>query len=522
VTLRQRLRWSDWPGAARLSLLLGVFAIVSLIVSLIIPLTVPFIIPLTAAPLARGLAAFLAATGVLAVAAGFATAFDTLARKEAELRGNAGRLEQRVAEQTAARSASEAELRALFAAMRDAIFIFDDTGRCLKVAPTRAASGSEIVAELRGRRLADVFRPEQAAYFLAQIHQALDTWQTVHVEYDLVVNGSGTWLEAAISPLLERSVVWVARDVTWRKRSEEEHRELLLREQEARRRAEEANRIKDEFLSTLSHELRTPLNAILGWAWLLKSGSLDPDSTARAVDAIERNSRAQSRIIDDLLDVSCIITGQLRLKVRRLDLAGLIEAAVDTLRPAVEAKEIRLELVPGPEPIPFSADPERLQQMVWNILSNAVKFTPPGGRIELRLERSGAQVRIRVCDTGIGIRPDFLDYVFDRFRQADSSTTRSHGGLGLGLAIARHLAELHGGTIQAESAGEGRGATFTISLPITPLRSLREPAPAAKPAALPPMEPMEPMESMGDSPPSWPVLEGERSPSAEHRLFTEI
>jgi PAS domain S-box-containing protein len=473
VSLGRRLRWSDWPWAAKLALLFG-FLLGALAVL----------------PLSRGLSATLTAAGFLAVAAGFLAAFNALARKEAELRGNADRLEQRVAEQTTALRASEAELCALFAAMRDSIFVFDDSGRCLKVAPTRAASSSPIIAELRGRRLSDVFRREQAAYFLAQIHCALETWQTVHAEYDLVIDGSGIWLEAAISPLLERSVVWVARDVTWRKRAEEERRELLLREQEERRRAEEANRVKDEFLSTLSHELRTPLNAILGWAWLLKSGSLEGDSTARAMEAIERNARTQSQIIDDLLDVSRIITGQLRLKVRRLDLAQLIEDAVGTLRPAVDAKEIRLELVPASEPLPVSADPDRLQQVVWTLLSNAVKFTPPGGRIEVRLERCGGQARIRVSDNGIGIRPDFLDYVFDRFRQADSSTTRSHGGLGLGLAIVRHLVELHGGTVQAESAGEGHGSTFTVSLPITPLRSLREPvAPAVKPVELPVLAP---------------------------------
>jgi PAS domain S-box-containing protein len=409
-----------------------------------------------------------------------ATAFDAmagaLAEKEAELRADADRLEHRVAEQTAALRASEAELRALFAAMRDAIFIFDDQGLCLKVAPTRAASASPVVAELRGRRLDEVFPAGQAAYFLSQIRSALSLWQTVHVEYELVVNGAGAWLEAAITPLLERSVVWVARDVTWRKRSEEERRELLQSEQEARLRAEEANRIKDEFLSTVSHELRTPLNAILGWAWLLQRGDLDQGAAERAVAAVERNARAQSQIIDDLLDVSRIITGKLRLKVRRVDLAQVIEAAADALRPALDAKEIRIELALSSEPLPVSGDPNRLQQVVWNLLSNAVKFTPAQGRIEVRLERSGTQAEIRVSDDGMGIRPDFLEHVFERFRQADSSSTRSHGGLGLGLAIVRHLVELHGGTVRAESRGEGMGSTFTVYLPITPLRSLREPA----------------------------------------------
>jgi len=416
-----------------------------------------------------------------------AAAFDlmagALAGKEAELRHHAEQLERRVEEQTAALRASAAELRALFAAMRDAIFIFDDEGRCLKVAPTRAASSSRIIAELRDRRLHDVFPAEQASFFLSRINLALDTWQTVHIEYELVVDGTGIWLEAAITPLLERSVVWVARDVTWRRRAEEERRQLLLREQEARRRAEEANRIKDEFLSTLSHELRTPLNAILGWTWLLRSGNLDKEGQERAVGTIERNAKSQSQIIDDLLDVSRIITGKLRLKLRRVELPQVIEAAVDAIRPAAFAKEIRIATSFDPDVLPVPGDPNRLQQVVWNLLANAVKFTPERGRIDIRLERAGGQARIRVSDSGIGIRTDFLDYVFDRFRQADSSTTRIHGGLGLGLAIVRHLVELHGGTVEAESEGEGRGSTFTVTLPMTPLRAPQPAEPVAEHAA---------------------------------------
>jgi PAS domain S-box-containing protein len=407
------------------------------------------------------------------LAAAFDTMADALGGKETELRQHAMQLERRMEEQTAALRASEAELRALFAAMRDSIFIFDDQGRCLKVAPTRAASNSRIINQLRGRRLHDVFPEDQAQWFLDHILQALDTWQTVYLEYDLVVEGSGVWLEAAITPLLERSVVWVARDITWRRLGEEERRELLLREQEARRRSEDANRIKDEFLSTLSHELRTPLNAILGWTWLMRSGSLDEEGMQRAVTTVERNAKSQSQIIDDLLDVSRIITGKLRLKVRRVDLPQVIEAATDAMRPAAAAKEIEIETFFDPEVPPVSGDPNRLQQVIWNLLSNAVKFTPEGGRIEIHLERSGPQASIRVLDSGIGIRLDFLEYVFDRFRQADSSTTRLHGGLGLGLAIVRHLVELHGGTVRAESRGEGQGSAFTVTLPVTPLRSPR-------------------------------------------------
>ncbi|HYH45608.1 MAG TPA: HAMP domain-containing sensor histidine kinase, partial [Thermoanaerobaculia bacterium] len=241
--------------------------------------------------------------------------------------------------------------------------------------------------------------------------------------------------------------------------------EAVENEQEARHRAEEANRLKDEFLSTVSHELRTPLNAILGWTWLLAGDKLDEAGARRAVQTIERNARAQSQIIDDLLDVSRIVTGKLRLKVRAVELAPLIEAAVDAVHPAAQAKGLRVDVRLG-RMGPLKADPDRLQQVVWNLLANAVKFTPAGGRVEILADEADGQARIRVTDTGIGIPDAFLRYVFDRFRQADSSTTRQHGGLGLGLSIVRHLVELHGGTVTAESAGEGRGATFTVLLPL--------------------------------------------------------
>jgi signal transduction histidine kinase/ActR/RegA family two-component response regulator len=257
--------------------------------------------------------------------------------------------------------------------------------------------------------------------------------------------------------------------------SGEELRALYAREQELRRAAEEANRTKDEFLSTVSHELRTPLNAILGWTWLLSSGKLDEEGLRRGVATIERNARAQSQIIDDLLDVSRIITGKLRLSIEPVDLIQVVEAALDSISPAVDAKEIWIERRLDPEAARAKGDPQRLQQIVWNLLSNAVKFTPRGGRVEIAVARRDSQTEIQVSDTGIGIPPDFLGHVFDRFRQADSSSTRAHGGLGLGLAIVRHLVELHGGTVEARSGGEGRGATFLVRLPV----------PALVPAALP-------------------------------------
>jgi PAS domain S-box-containing protein len=233
--------------------------------------------------------------------------------------------------------------------------------------------------------------------------------------------------------------------------------------------AQESNRLKDEFLATVSHELRTPLTAILGWAHLLRTGQADDGKMAKALETIERNARAQAQLIDDLLDVSRIITGKIRIDVRPVDPNSFIEAAVEAVRPAAEAKGVRLQRIMDTGIVTVSGDPVRLQQVVWNLLSNAIKFTPKGGRVQVRLERVNSHIEIAVSDTGPGIEPEFLPYVFDRFRQADGRTTRQHGGLGLGLAIVRHLVELHGGTVRAESPGEGQGAIFTVLLPVAPV-----------------------------------------------------
>lgn len=249
---------------------------------------------------------------------------------------------------------------------------------------------------------------------------------------------------------------------------------LFEHENKARMMAEESNRMKDEFLATVSHELRTPLTSIIGWAHLLSSGALDREATARAIETIERNAKAQAQIIDDILDVSRIITGKLHFTAEAIELVDVVEQAINAVRPAAEAKQIRLETIVGEQPTTVSGDANRLQQIVWNLLANAVKFTPAGGRVQARLERTGSDVEIIITDTGEGINPEFLPYVFDRFRQADASTTRQHGGLGLGLSIVRHLVELHGGTVQAESLGEGHGASFKVRLPLTQLRKAED------------------------------------------------
>jgi PAS domain S-box-containing protein len=278
-------------------------------------------------------------------------------------------------------------------------------------------------------------------------------------------------IEESISPIKDKSgkpvgVIVVFRDVSERRRAERDREQLLEREQAARSEAEAANRLKDEFLATVSHELRTPLNAIVGWASMLRTGKVDAGTTVRAFEVVERNARAQDKLIDDLLDMSRIITGKLRLNVQTVDLEPIVQAACDSVHPAADAKGVRLQVIADPNAGPISGDPDRLQQVVWNLLSNAVKFTPKGGRIQVRLQRINSHVEISVSDTGQGVSAEFLPYVFDRFRQADSTLTRAHSGLGLGLAIVRNLVEQHGGTVSASSPGVGQGATFTVKLPV--------------------------------------------------------
>ena len=230
--------------------------------------------------------------------------------------------------------------------------------------------------------------------------------------------------------------------------------------------ANTANRMKDEFLAVLSHELRTPLNAIVGYSRLLRGGVLPAEKAARGLETLERNATLLTQIVEDVLDVSRIVSGKIRLDVQPVELPIIVDSAVSTAQPAADAKGVRIQTIIDPNVGPVSGDPGRLQQVLWNLLSNAVKFTPKKGRVQVRLERVNSHVEIAVSDTGVGIRPDFLPFVFERFRQADSGPTRKAGGLGLGLAIVRHIVEMHGGTVHASSAGEGQGATFRVRLPL--------------------------------------------------------
>lgn len=267
------------------------------------------------------------------------------------------------------------------------------------------------------------------------------------------------------------------------KKASEEREALLDAEKAARADAERASRLKDDFLATLSHELRTPLNAILGWSQILRAKAVEDADLAEGLDVIERNTRVQTQLIEDLLDMSRIVSGKIRLEVQQVDLGDVIKAAVASVRHGADAKEIRIQMVLDPLAGPVRGDPARLQQCFWNLLSNAVKFTPKQGRIQVTLERVNSHLEVCVTDNGQGISPEFLPHLFERFRQADASTTRRHGGLGLGLSIVKHLVELHGGTVRAKSAGEGQGSTFCIELPLMVVHSREQHSSRAHPRA---------------------------------------
>jgi PAS domain S-box-containing protein len=323
-------------------------------------------------------------------------------------------------------------------------------------------------------RLIPPNRQAEEREILARIRRGerFDHFETIRLAKD----GRQLSVSITVSPIKDSAghVVGaskVARDITERKQAEAALKEAVEELEAARSQAERANRMKDEFLATLSHELRTPLNAVLGWAHILLTGKPQGDELKQGLDAIERNARTQAQIIEDLLDMSRIISGKIRLDVEQIDLPAVLNDSIDTVRATAEAKGIRLHTLVDPRAGPISGDPDRLLQVFWNLLNNAIKFTPKGGQVEVLLERVNSHVEVSVIDTGEGIAPEFLPYVFDRFQQGDASTTRRHGGLGLGLAIVKQLVELHGGYVRVKSGGIGKGTSFTVHLPLIALSS---------------------------------------------------
>jgi PAS domain S-box-containing protein len=335
-------------------------------------------------------------------------------------------------------------------------------------------------AEAVGQHITLIIPPERRAEedeVLARLRRGerVDHFETIRVAKD----GQLRSVSITVSPVRDSDgrivgASKIARDISERRRLEEERAIMLAREQEARQEAEALNRTKDQLLATVSHELRTPLNAIFGWAHMIQTAGSDEALRARATSAILRSASAQARLVEDLLDFSRMISGRMRLDFEATDLNAVIEAALETVRPAASAKEIALVSSLDNSLGTMMGAPDRLQQVVWNLVMNAVKFTPQGGRVDVSVQRGSRTVDIVVKDTGQGITPDLLPHVFEAFRQADSSTTRAHGGLGLGLALVRQLVELHGGRVHAESAGKDCGSTFTVTLPLATSRTPQE------------------------------------------------
>jgi len=331
--------------------------------------------------------------------------------------------------------------------------------------------------EAIGHSIIMIIPPElqqEEAMILGRLRQGqrIEHFETVRMTKD----GKRLNISLTVSPVRNKfgqiiGASKTARDITDRVRAEEERTMLLGSERAARERAEAASRAKDEFVAMISHEIRSPLNAILGWAQMLRQGTLDQSATANALESIERNARAQAQLVSDLLDVSRVITGKLRINPRPVDITNSLDSALEAIRPAAEAKQIQIDVERELYATVVTADADRLQQVFWNLLSNAVKFTPRGGRVNVKVSRTDSQMALTVSDTGAGISPEFLPFIFERFTQADTTTARRHAGLGLGLAIVRHIIELHGGTVTAESEGAGKGATFRITLPVRALKA---------------------------------------------------
>lgn len=399
--------------------------------------------------------------------------------------------ERKQAEEALRRTAEFDE--AVISNMGEGLYTVDSQGLVTFMNPAAEKLFGWTVDQLRGRKMHDATHykhPDGSAFPAEECAglQVLHDGKTLANQEDVFIRRDGTFFNViySASPLREENenisgLVVVFQDINERKRAEEERARLLASEQQARQEAEEANRTKDEFLATISHELRSPLNAILGWAEMLKRGAMNEESAVHAVETIARNAGVQNQLISDLLDVSRITLGKLRLEMNAIQLIPVIKGAMETVRPAADAKGVELRFSPEHAVGLVSGDASRLQQVVWNLLSNAIKYSSRGRRVDVWLEHEDSNVAIIVRDTGEGIRPEFLPYIFDRFRQADSATTRRHSGLGLGLAIVRHLIELHGGTVRADSGGAGQGATFTVTLPLIAVRRKEDAAQVADP-----------------------------------------
>lgn len=381
---------------------------------------------------------------------------------------------------------SEAQTLAILETALDCIISMDHAGRVVEWNPAAEKTFGFTRTEAIGREMAELIIPPA----LREAHRkglarylATGEGPVIGKRIEITAirkSGAEFPIELGITPVTsQRAPMFLMftaylRDITDRKLAETERNRLLSAEKDARQDAEKANRMKDEFLSIVSHELRTPLNAILGWSQLLAGGKGDEQEVKEGLEVIQRNARVQTQIIEDILDMSRIISGRVRLDVQRVDLPPVVEAAIESMLPAAAAKHIRLQKVLDPLAGPVSGDPARLQQIVWNLISNAIKFTPKNGQVRVTLERVNSHVEISVSDSGEGIKPEFLPHVFERFRQGDNASTRRHGGLGLGLSIVKQLAELHGGSVQAKSLGEGHGATFRVALPLMPLQPYDE------------------------------------------------
>ncbi|MGE3778571.1 MAG: ATP-binding protein, partial [Pirellulaceae bacterium] len=372
---------------------------------------------------------------------------------------------------------SEERLRMAVAAARIGYWTWELETELVQLDSTCAELLGMATSQAPPELVLSAIHPDDRSSVDQAVRDAIEGRGPYKVEFRVILpDGETRWLSSRGNGVRVAGRVWRLRgvnmDITEQIQLAEQREQLLESERAARASAERAGRMKDEFLATLSHELRTPLNAVLGYATLMKFAAMNSVEVAEAVDAIERNARLQAQLIEDLLDMNRIMSGKIRLDVQTLSLDEVIKAALDTVLPSAETKGVRIQKVVDPLAGPVRGDPARLQQVVWNLLSNAIKFTPRDGSVQIALERVDSRVEITVSDTGQGITADFLPFVFDRFRQADPSTTRRHGGLGLGLSIVKHLVDLHGGSVRVSSPGEGQGATFVVSLPLAIIHHL--------------------------------------------------